>query len=122
MTRSTGSTVRTASPSLPLRTEPQAPVDVAVTIRGVVYPLPVSLYGMECGYEAVVATGAQALMAVNHQQRGRGWVVATLQPVHARDCHEVQARWDRKQKKKIKGDCDCGAVAALRALVARGRV
>lgn len=116
MSRSTRSTpVRTIPVS------PMAPVDVAVSIRGVVYPLAVA-HGdwQHYGYEAVVATDTRMFMDRNRPHGG--YVVATLTPVHDRACHFVTKRWDRKLKARTHGECDCGASQALRELVARGRV
>lgn len=124
MTRSIGVHVRTSPPYVPRA--PIAPVDVAVSIRGVVYALQARTQPNEWGiavpldYKSVIAVDPRNLVSATTPTGG--YVVAAVEAVHAAACHLLRARWSRKAKRKVRGTCDCGAQAAMQGLLANGRV
>lgn len=107
------------------------PIDVMVVIRGTAYPLAERRQGTSgpdgrgefLRYEAVVGEDSRSHMYANELRASGGYVIATLETIHTRRCHLIERRWDRKKKKKLRGEaCDCGAQAALNALLSRGRL
>lgn len=65
-----------------------------------------------------------AIGAVDTQDtraQGRGYVRASVECVHAYRCWVRYLHWNPAEKKKTLGPCNCGAQAAMDALLARGR-
>lgn len=106
------------------------PIDVMIVVRGVAYPLAERRQGTTgplgrgvlLGYEAVVAQDNRMLLRPDEMRAHGGRVVASLEAVHTARCWAVERRWSAVARKKVRGDCDCGAEAAMSSLLATGRV
>lgn len=102
------------------------PVDVAVTINGVVYPLkPERATEVLQGHAdyrptqcltAVLSMAGSPLRDRRQAARvGNGYVIAEVSAVHAHPCAYIRMR------KGTYAPCDCGAHQAMESLLATGR-